>query len=61
MAEPLKRIRRGARLEGAAAKNAGPCFGDQFGYANSCSRDSTEQGPAMTTILLPPISIPLAT
>ena len=57
---PLKRIWRAARLERPAAQHL--CAGLRHGLGSRkiCSRDSTEHGPAITTISFPPTSIPLA-
>jgi hypothetical protein len=58
-AQPLKRVGRRARLEGAAAENLDPAFLISLAVAIRFSRVSTEQGPAMMTICSPPILTPL--
>ena len=49
-AQALEAVRRGARLVGAAAQGIGPGFAHGVGNSRSCSRLSTEQGPAMMPI-----------
>ena len=56
--QPLEAVGGGARLEGAAAQHVRAGRLDRRAVSMSCSRLSTEQGPAMTTKPSPPILTP---
>ena len=60
LAEPLERVRRGARLERAAAQaRAAPAAFAACATASSCSQLSTAHGPAMTGTRTPPnVTVP---
>ena len=59
-AHALEAVGRAARLEGAAAQELARRRPRRcFALVRICSRDSTEQGPAMTTTSLPPTTTPL--